>query len=71
MSALLELPILNPRTAKVVCRCLGVTEDEIRDALDTGFVRSLDDLQAHNGAGSGCMCCHRRIKEIFRQADIS
>jgi bacterioferritin-associated ferredoxin len=52
---------------RIVCRCLRVTESELAEALSTEEICDLKDLRRHTGAGSGCMACHRTIKEFLRQ----
>jgi bacterioferritin-associated ferredoxin len=46
----------------VVCRCLGITEDELVSALVTLELRTLRDVRRNTGAGTGCTACHRRIQ---------
>ena len=46
----------------VVCRCLGIREDELIEALTTLELRTLRDVRRHTGAGTGCNACHRRIQ---------
>jgi bacterioferritin-associated ferredoxin len=50
---------------RIVCRCLQVTETELSDALATDEVRTLHDVRRLTGAGTGCMSCHRMIKEYL------
>jgi bacterioferritin-associated ferredoxin len=47
---------------RIVCRCLGVTELELVEALSTEEVRDLKDVRRHTRAGSGCMACHQLIR---------
>lgn len=46
---------------RVVCRCLGVTEQTIIDAVVTLGVRNLKELRNATEAGDGCCCCHREL----------
>jgi NAD(P)H-nitrite reductase large subunit len=50
---------------RVVCRCLQVTESELLDVMATEEVEDLKDVRRHTGAGSGCMVCHRLIKDYL------
>lgn len=52
----------------VVCRCLGVTESRIRDAVTHFDCESVREVSAVNEAGAGCTVCHCRIKQLI--ADI-
>jgi NAD(P)H-nitrite reductase large subunit len=45
----------------LVCRCLGVTEADLRKALITFDLRTLADIRRHTGAGDGCRACHPRL----------
>jgi bacterioferritin-associated ferredoxin len=69
MAALMELPVLA--ADPVVCRCLGVRESHIREAVASGTVRSIRDLRFLTGAGDGCMACHRRLRDLieYHRAD--
>lgn len=47
---------------QVVCRCLKVTEAVIVEAITTLGVRTVKEVVRTTGAGSGCTCCHTRIR---------
>jgi bacterioferritin-associated ferredoxin len=49
---------------RIVCRCLGISESEIRCALMDGTASCLRSLMSATGAGTGCNCCHRAIKDL-------
>ncbi len=46
---------------RVVCRCLGVTEEAVITAITTLGVRNLKELRTATEAGDGCCCCHREL----------
>jgi bacterioferritin-associated ferredoxin len=50
---------------RVVCRCLGVTEDMVVHAIVTLGLRTLTELRSVTEAGDGCTCCHRELKEYL------
>jgi bacterioferritin-associated ferredoxin len=50
---------------RVVCRCLGITESEIRSALIEGTGECLRTIMRETGAGTGCTCCHRAIRDLL------
>lgn len=52
-------------TDRVVCRCLGVSESEIRCAVMEGTANCLRSVIRVTGAGGGCNCCHRAIRDLL------
>jgi bacterioferritin-associated ferredoxin len=46
---------------RVVCRCLGVTEQEIVVAITTLGLRTVKEVRQATEAGDGCTCCHREL----------
>lgn len=59
--------IMPVATDRIVCRCLGIAESEIRCALMEGTASCLRSLMSATGAGTGCNCCHRAIKDLVAQ----
>lgn len=53
--------------ARVVCRCLKVTEEKIVETLTQLEIRTLKDLRRATGAGEGCTCCHDELKEYLER----
>ncbi len=53
--------------ARVVCRCLGIREDTVVDAVVNLELRTLKELRQHTGAGDGCMACHRLLKRYLER----
>ena len=53
--------------AKVICRCLQVTEAAVVEAINRRELRTLKDVLRHTGAGDGCTCCHAEIRQILAQ----
>lgn len=51
--------------SRVVCHCLGITEDRIVETLQTLEIRSIKDLRGATGAGDGCTCCHDELREYL------
>ena len=54
--------------AKIVCRCLQVTEAALVEAINCRDLRTLRDVLQHTSAGDGCTCCHTEIRQILAQA---
>ena len=52
-------------TDRIICRCLAVSESEIRCALMEGTADCLQSVIRQTGAGSGCNCCHRAIRDLL------
>ncbi len=52
-------------TDRVVCRCLGVSESEIRCAVMEGTANCLRSVIRVTGAGGGCNSCHRAIRDFL------
>lgn len=56
----------------IVCRCLGISEAEIKTAADvsveTPTVRCIMQM---TGAGSGCTACHRRIRQLLTERRVA
>ncbi|MCI0681248.1 MAG: (2Fe-2S)-binding protein [Gemmataceae bacterium] len=51
--------------AKVVCRCLNVTEEQVVNLI-TGFgLRTIREIRHHTGAGDGCTCCHAELAQYL------
>jgi bacterioferritin-associated ferredoxin len=52
---------------RVVCRCLKVAEGQIVDAVVSLGLRTVKEVRSATGAGDGCTCCHRQIRELLDQ----
>ncbi len=50
---------------RIVCRCLGVTEETIISAVITLGLRTIKDVRQATEAGDGCCCCHREISSYL------
>ncbi len=46
---------------RVVCRCLGVTEEAVISAIVTLGLRTVKEVRQATEAGDGCTCCHREL----------
>jgi bacterioferritin-associated ferredoxin len=42
---------------RLVCHCLGVTEEELVCALTTLNIRTVKEIRELTGAGNGCTAC--------------
>ena len=57
-------------TDPVVCRCLGITESEVRTAGELSTCSNLDDVKLMTEAGTGCTSCHPRIIALLRDRAV-
>lgn len=46
---------------RVVCRCLGVTEEAVIGAIVTLGLRTVKEVRRATEAGDGCTCCHKEL----------
>ena len=56
-----------------VCLCSGVTDDQIRDAVQSG-VTELSDLQERLGVATNCGICAGPVREMLpegRSVDLA
>ncbi|MBI3986914.1 MAG: Fe-S cluster assembly protein NifU [Lentisphaerae bacterium] len=70
----LELAIRNHRTGRkaekklegrVVCRCFGVTENEIEQVVRDNKLATVEQVTNYCKAGGGCGNCHPEIEQII------
>lgn len=45
----------------LVCRCLGVTEEEVIHAISRFEIRTVKEIRLKTGAGDGCNACHKKL----------
>ncbi len=56
---------------KIVCPCLGVTEEEILEAFRTRHIKTLKDIAEYTQAGEGCTACHEQLLEYLDRPSTS
>jgi NAD(P)H-nitrite reductase large subunit len=58
---------MGPRKTqpKIVCECLGVTEDRLVGAIRAEGLETLKQVVACTDAGGGCTVCHPAIREYL------
>ena len=54
-------PAVGSCADRLVCRCLGVTEETVIAAIRTDGARTVMELRTVTGAGDGCRCCHQEL----------
>jgi len=52
---------------EVVCECFGVTDLEVKRAIQESNLRSVEEITNFTKAGGGCGKCHDRLEEILRE----
>ena len=58
-----------PRAAsEVVCKCFGVTEDEILRAVEENRLHTVQEVTNYTKAGGGCGQCHGEITALIKRA---
>lgn len=50
---------------RLVCRCLKVTEHAVVTAIRTIGLTTIQELKVATGAGDGCTCCHKQLKQYL------
>ncbi len=50
---------------EVVCECFGVTDLDIRRAIQESNLRTIEEVTNFTKAGGGCGNCHDRIQELL------
>lgn len=53
---------------EIVCECFGVTDIEIRRAVEESSLNSVEEITNFTKAGGGCGKCLGRIAEVLRDA---
>lgn len=49
---------------EVICGCLNVTAQDIKNAVDNG-AKTLEEVQEQTSAGTCCGCCTDKIEGII------
>lgn len=70
MKACFELPLIGT-SEKMICRCLGVTEDDVIDVMSTLDLRTAEEVRAYTGAGDGCMGCRKRLQNFVEELSMA
>jgi len=50
---------------ELVCECFGVTDLEIRRAIQESNLKTIEEVTNFTKAGGGCENCHDRIQELI------
>ncbi len=55
------------KEGEIVCECFGITDLEIRRAVQENHLKTVEDVTDYVKAGGGCGNCHDRIGEIIAE----
>jgi NifU-like protein len=50
---------------RVVCKCFGVTEDVIKEAIRVNDLTTVEEVTNFTKAGGGCTLCHDELKKMI------
>ncbi|HVJ86087.1 MAG TPA: (2Fe-2S)-binding protein [Caulifigura sp.] len=50
-----------------VCRCFGIRESQIRDAVAVYGCETVKEVSASTDAGRGCTVCHCKIRQMIAE----
>ena len=60
--------LLPMAEGEVVCECFGVTDVEVRRAIEESHLRTIEEVTNFTKAGGGCGKCHDRLQEILNES---
>ncbi|WP_295161947.1 (2Fe-2S)-binding protein [uncultured Brachyspira sp.] len=52
---------------KTICFCMAVTESQIRDAIKSKKLKTVEEVSAATKAGTGCGSCQVAIQQILNE----
>jgi NAD(P)H-nitrite reductase large subunit len=52
----------NPNT---LCHCLRIDRSQVEDCIAVTGAETVREVAEHSGAGSACMACHCRIRDLL------
>jgi NifU-like protein len=54
-------------TERALCRCLGVTREEVVCSIRALNLQTVQEVRDATGAGGGCTCCHQALRKCLEQ----
>jgi len=63
----LEAAITEHDAGEVVCKCFGVTDNEIRRVVRENHLSTVEEVTNFTKAGGGCGGCRERIQELINE----
>jgi NifU-like protein len=58
-------------TGAIVCKCFGITEEKIREAIRHNNLSTVEQVTHYTKAGGGCGKCAPRIEEILTEEVVA
>ncbi len=55
----------------MVCYCRLITEDQVVSTIEMMGLRSVREVRDATGAGDGCTCCHKRIRNLLGRTELA
>jgi len=52
----------------ILCRCFGIPEQAVKESIAVMGLKSVEDIVAHTGAGSGCGTCRADMPRLLDEA---
>ena len=62
-----KVPEHEEHEGEIVCKCFGVTDVQIRRAIEENDLKTAEDVTDYTKAGGGCGDCIERIEEIIAE----
>lgn len=62
-----EPPLEHEEEGKLVCKCFGVTDIQIRRAIHENNLKTVEEITNYTKAGGGCGECLETIQEILNE----
>lgn len=59
--------ILPMAEGEVVCECFGVTDLEVKRAIQESNLQTVEEITNFTKAGGGCGKCHDRLEELIKE----
>jgi len=59
-----EISVAPQAEGQLVCKCFGVTDEQIRRAIRENDLKSVEDVTSFTKAGGGCGDCRDKIAEL-------
>jgi bacterioferritin-associated ferredoxin len=58
-------------TERIVCRCQGVTCEEVVKSIRALNLQTVKEVRDATGAGDGCTCCHKVLRKYLEQQAVT
>lgn len=62
-----EAPLAHEEEGKLICKCFGVTDVQIRRAIQENNLKTVEEVTNYTKAGGGCGDCLESIQQILNE----